>query len=451
MQYSFSVSESLHDQLIRSIFSNPGLEGAAYILCGVSAGEDTRLLAREVIAVDDHHYIRREADRLSIAAESYVPIAKRARTEGEAILFVHSHPEQYPDFSAQDDKEEAELHEFFHRRASGLPHGSLVLNTPASFRGRIYSAQGWQPISRMRVFGRRFRFTDRDSGNETQPDYFDRQVRAFGPDIQRLLRRLNIGVVGAGGTGSAVIEQLVRLGVGTLSIFDGEAFDASNATRVYGSTLADKGRAKTDIQTEHITRIGMKTRIRAFSKHITDKETAKELRNCDIIFGCTDKHAPRGILVRLAMRYLIPVFDLGVKIDSEDQGIRGILGRVTTLLPGEACLFCRGRINADTIRAEGLPMEQRERELDEGYIKQFATAEPAVVTFTTAVAAHAINEMLHRLTGFMGDERKSSEALMLFHETKLRTTHDTPNEDCMCQVRRHWGRGDSASFLGITW
>lgn len=451
MRYTVTISEVLAEQLTNAIFSKPGLEGAAYVLCGVSEAEETRLLAREVVPVDGHHYLRREPYRLSIASDSYVPIAKRARSEREAILFVHSHPEQYPDFSPQDDNEELKLHSFFHGRAPDLPHGSLVFNTPASFRGRIYSQQGWHPITRMRVLGRRFRFIDHVSGEEPLPEFFDRQVRAFGPEIQRLLRRLHIGVVGAGGTGSAVIEQLVRLGVGTISVFDGEAFDSTNTTRVYGSKLKDKGRPKIDIQEEHVDGIGMETRFRPYPKHITDKETAKALRNCDIIFGCTDKHAPRGTLVRVALRYLIPVFDMGVKIDSEEETIRGILGRVTTLLPGEACLFCRGRINADTIRAEGLPPEQRDRELDEGYIKRFATTEPAVVMFTTAVAAHAINEMLHRLTGFMGAERESSEALLLFHESRIRTTHDTPGEDCMCQIRSHWGRGDTGSFLGKTW
>ena len=39
------------------------------------------------------------------------------------------------------------------------------------------------------------------------------------------------------------------------------------------------------------------------------------------------------------------VIDVGVRVQSEEQVIRGIYGRVTTLLPGEACLFCRERIS----------------------------------------------------------------------------------------------------------
>jgi molybdopterin/thiamine biosynthesis adenylyltransferase len=451
MQYSFTINEPLAEELTAAIFSKPGLEGAAYVLCGVSEAGETRLLARSVIPVKDEHYLRRESYRLSIASDSYVPIAKRARQEREAILFVHSHPENVPDFSPQDNQEERKLHEFFHSRAPGLPHGSLVFNTLSTFRGRIYSPHAWLPIERGRFIGRRFRFVDIVEDREPLPDFFDRQVRAFGPDIQLLLRHLHIGVVGAGGTGSATIEQLIRLGVGTISVFDRDVFDSTNATRVYGSSLNDQGRRKTEIQVEHANRIGLKTTIRPFPEHITEEGTAKELRSCDILFGCTDKHAPRAILCSIATRYLIPVIDMAVRIDSKDGIVRGITGRVTTLLPGEACLFCRERINPDTIRAEGLPPEQRERELEEGYIKQLATNEPAVVSFTTAVAAQAINEMIHRLTGFMGAERQSSEVLMLFSECGVRTNRDRPKPDCICQVQKHWGRGDTPRFLGKVW
>jgi len=49
---------------------------------------------------------------------------------------------------------------------------------------------------------------------------FDRSVRAFGADIQAALGDLRIAVIGAGGTGSAVAEQLVRLGVRHLTLID---------------------------------------------------------------------------------------------------------------------------------------------------------------------------------------------------------------------------------------
>lgn len=452
MRYTLTFTEALFERLVATFFEVAGREGAGYVLCGVSSTDsESRLLARDVIPVQADHYLVREADRLSIVSDSYVPIAKRARLASEAILFAHSHPEEFPDFSPQDDEEDAKIVSFFQSRAVDVFHGSMVLNCPTTFQARVRVGEQWQAVERIRVLGERFRFVDRVQGEEPIPESFDRQVRAFGPDIQRLLRRLHIGVVGAGGTGSATIEQLTRLGVGAISVFDGDTFDGSNVTRVFGSSVGDQDRPKTDIQHEHVTRIGLGTNIVVYPRPITDEATAKHLRRCEIVFGCTDKQAPRGILVRLALRYLIPVFDMAAKVHAENGVIRGIWGRVTTLLPGEACLFCRGRIDPGTIRSESLPPEQRDRELADGYITGLATDEPAVVMFTTAVAAQAVSEMLHRLTGFMGSDRRSTEVLTLFHESRIRTNSDRPNPDCMCQQAEHWGRGDSRNFLGLTW
>jgi molybdopterin/thiamine biosynthesis adenylyltransferase len=258
-------------------------------------------------------------------------------------------------------------------------------------------------------------------------------------------------VVGVGGTGSPVVEMLARLGVGTISEFDSDAFDATNVSRVYGSKVRDGGRNKTLISAAHVREIGLGTVVRSYPRHITEEEAAKWLRGCDVIFGCTDRHAPRGILVQLALRYLIPVFDTAVKIDAPEEVIRGVFGRVTTIIPGEACLFCRGRITPEMIRLESLSPEEWRVLADEGYAPEVEGNNPAVIPFTTAVAAQAVSEFLHRLTGFMGEERRSSEALMFFHESRIRTNRMAPEADCLCSQRALWGRGDGRDFLGLTW
>lgn len=452
MYYTLTMLEGHHDELERAIFSLPGLEGAAYLLCRHSVTDDeTRLLVREVIPVADHHYLRREPNRLSIDSASYAAVAKRAFAIGLSIIFVHGHPLGPPDFSDQDDREEPKLMEFLSARCSNTTHGSLVM-TPASLgKGRVWAEGEWITMARLRVIGRRFRFLDSYSDQTPIPDFYDRQVRAFGPDIQRLLRRLHIGVVGVSGTGSPVVEELTRLGVGTISEFDRDIFEDSNVTRVYGSKVGDEGKNKAELSAAHVKQIGTGTVVRAYPQHITVEQAAKRLRECDLVFGCTDKQAPRGILVQLALRYYIPVFDLGVKIDAQDEIIRGVVGRVTTLMPGEACLFCRERISAEMIRLEALSPEEWQLLADENYAPQLETENPAVIPFTTAVAAQAVSEFLHRLTGFMGEERRSSEVLMFFHESTVRTNRTPSKPDCLCAQKDVWGRGDERDFLGLLW
>lgn len=452
MRYTLTIMEADAERLITAVTSELEREGAAYLLCGRSTCQgETRLLVRDVIPVANNDYLVRERDRLSIASVSYAAVAKRALLRGDSILFVHSHPTGVDDFSAQDDREEPKLMEFFSCRVPGVLHGSFLVVSPTQWRARIWTQEGWRRVDRIRQFGARFRFQDDAAEHEPIPEFFDRQVRAFGPDIQRLLARLHIGIVGVGGTGSAVAEQLYRLGVGTLSLFDGEFFEHTNVNRVYGSTLQDEGRPKTAIAKQHLDRIGMGSVVHALPDPITQERTAAALRNCDLVFGCTDKQAPRGILVRLALWYLIPVIDVGVKIDAPDGVLRGVDGRITVLLPGEACLFCRGRITPEMIRLESLSPEEWQALADERYAPALQDTAPAVIPFTTMVAAQAVSELLQRLTGFMGAERRSSETLHFFHEPAVRTNRPVPTPDCLCAHREYWGRGDRRNLLDLIW
>jgi len=427
----------------------PQVEGACFLLCGTSTTDrEVRLLCRIVIPVPPAAYLERRADFLSLDSSSYVAAAKIAKEENLSIVFVHSHPGGLREFSEQDDREDPKLQEFFAKRVPDRIHGSLVL-TNESMIGRVWVDGGFQKMDLIRSIGRRFSFVFQDETDNSFSEFFDRQVRAFGADIQTVLSRLHIGVVGAGGTGSAVIEQLTRLGVGELSDFDEDVFEPSNVNRVYGSSSEDGGKFKVEIAERNVAHIKVGTKVNSWPKHITKKSAALALRDCDLVFGCTDKQAPRAVLTQLSLRYLIPVIDMGVVIESEEGVIRDVVGRVTTLFAGEACLYCRGRIDPHAIMYEGLPEEERLRQQAQGYVPELATRAPAVVPFTTAVAATAISEFLHRITGFMGATRESTEILQFFDKTKITANRPRPGESCICADRDLWGSGDSPRFLGM--
>lgn len=453
MRYTISIPEGSFARLTEELFSVKGCEGAAYLLCGVArSGSEIRLVVRDVVPVSPEDYLIREPFRLSIKSRSYVVVAKRAAAEGAAVVFVHCHPGGSAEFSPQDDREEPGLMRFLRDRAGELPHGSLVLSDEPGVAGRVWTDGGWMPMDVVRVLGRKFQFLTGRGDVEPIPTFFDRQVRAFGPEVQRLLSRLHVGVVGAGGTGSAVAEQLGRLGVGKISIFDGDAFDSTNSNRVYGSSVQDAGRNKALIAANNISRQGLGADVRPFERHITYEGTARELRNCDVAFGCTDLEAPRGILMALSVEYLIPVIDVGVIVDSSGGVIGGVFGRVTVVAPGEACLFCRNRISAKTIALESKSADERQRLHAEGYAPELRINNPAVIMFTTAVAAQAVSEFLHRLTGFMGEDRTASEALLLIHADRLGVNRASPSLDCLCTSASRIARGDrQRGFLGLTW
>lgn len=437
-------------ELRRQLFDRPNVEGGAFVLCGqVRTGVVVKLLSHRVLPIAPDEYLRRERDGLTITSRALTRIAKLARQEQLSILFAHSHPAGVCHFSDQDDREEDRLLPFFQSRLPDRLHGTLVL-TEGSVVGRIYRPQR-TPTDLILVVGDRIRVWTTEGVTERSAPIFDRQVRAFGPDIQKMLRSLHVGIVGVGGTGSPVAEQLYRLGVGQLTLVDGDRLADTNVTRVYGSSLNDVGNFKVDVLKRHLDCTGFETTVSVEPEHIIYERAAKRLRQCDVVFGCTDKQIPRAILTQLAIKYLIPVFDLGVRIDSSDGVIRGVHGRVTTLLAGEACLFCRGRISPEAMRVEALSPENRAQQVQDGYVPELETPAPAVIAFTSATASLAVSELLHRLTGYMGRERNSSEVLCRFDQSRIRTNRVPPQAECLCSDQTAWGRGDEEPFLGIVW
>ena len=161
-------------------------------------------------------------------------------------------------------------------------------------------------------------------------------------DGQALLRRLRVGVVGAGGTGSAVFEQLVRLGVGEIVLIDDDEVSPTNLTRIHGSTAADVGEPKVDVLARSAREIDLGTSVEAHRAKVTDRGAFEALRGCDVVFGCTDDNAGRAVLSRLAYHYCTVVIDLGVVISAAEDEVRGLDARVSVMTPGTPACSVEG-------------------------------------------------------------------------------------------------------------
>lgn len=457
-RYTLSMMDSHLSDLRKKLASEAGHERAAYLYCSraVMPGE-TRLIVRSVKAIPEEFIKSSSADHVSISDRSYVPAVATAARRGLSIILVHSHPNGYSAFSRMDDLEEPEFFRVVCQRVHDGTHGSLIVcgTDSPDLVGRVWvDGQGWTRMDMIRVVGRRMRVFLPPGVEGTSPAWADRQVRAFGESTQRLLGSLNVGVVGVGGTGSAVCEQLIRLGVGHLTVLDEQELEDTNVNRLYGANISDAGSPKVCLVERQAARIGTGTVVTPVKGTIYDRAIAEVLRSCDVVFSCTDDHFGRAILNRLAVWYYIPVIDMAVAIDSTEGIIREVTGRVTVLMPGSACLHCRGRVDQGKMRAEMLmrirPVEYWQR-VKEGYAPELGQIDPAVVMFTTGVAARAVTELVQLLTGFMGDDRMTSEVLERFHVAELGRNDRSGQQGCYCASPERWGYGDQERFLDLNW
>ncbi len=433
--------------------------GVLFVSVARAPSGDIRVLGRAIRWVEPDAYALREEDALSIRSEGYVPWLGEAETIGAACIWVHTHPGDFgrPLPSAADVIVDGEIAGMFRARTASSFYGALIFSprdAGVAFSGYLEDEDAERvALERLWVVGDRLRLVLAFDAEETEvKGSFDRNVRAFGGGVQRTLARLRVGIVGCGGTGSAVAEQLARLGVRGFTLIDPDTLSASNVTRVYGSFPDQIGRHKVEVTAEHLTRIAPDANCRTVRSMITVQSAARELTACDLVFGCTDDNAGRLILSRLATYMLTPVIDCGVLLSSGPGGdLRGIDGRVTYIGPAQACLVCRGRIDLARASAELLTPEERVRLADEGYAPALGAIEPAVVTFTSLVAATAVTEMLERLIGF-GPTPPPNEMLLRVHDRAVSSNLCVPREGHYCDPGAgKLGRGVTQPFLDQTW
>lgn len=458
MTCTLVIPDHLTTELAAAVTAD--VEAAAVLLARTvtTPTGDVRLLARSIHWVPEDAYLVRKADELKIASHGYVPALAAAAADQSVAIWLHTHPGSgsWPKPSRHDRVVDTELADLFRLRTGADWYSALVLaheDGRIRFCGHVESESASFDIDRLWMTGRRFTLAHNWSHTQAElPDMFDRNVRAFGGDVQRVVSDLRVAVVGCGGTGSAVAEQLVRLGARHLTLFDADELTASNITRVYGSFPSDVGRAKVEVLSDHLRRIAPDAQVKVFRSKITVKKTARELLDADIVFGCTDDNAGRLVLSRIASYLLTPVIDCGVLLSSAPGGqLEGIDGRVTLLAPGAGCLVCRRRVDMARAAAEMLEPEERRRLADEGYAPGLPGIEPAVVAFTTQVAAAAVGELLERLVHY-GPEPAPTEVLIRSHEREVSTNDQEPNERHYCHVDSgKLGLGITEPFLEQTW
>jgi len=425
----------------------------------VRESDQLRFLVRAYVPVPEEHYVLQTGHEMKVRSAGFVPALALAERRGDIALWFHTHPGfgSVPLPSIHDDAVDRELAETVRIR-TGQPYYGTLIFSPAEHGAFTFTGSlddGSEPIAfdRAWIVGDRFALVPAFNATRLMPSSrYDRNVRAFGEGIQSTLGDLKVGVVGCGGTGSSVIEQLARLGVRNFVLLDPKQLTDTNVTRVYGSGVQDEGTPKVILAQHNILAIAPDAKVHTIEGDLLTAAHARALTGCDVVFGCTDDDAGRLVLSRLSTFLVCPVIDCGVLISSGEQGeLVGIDGRVTTLTPGTACLVCRGRIDTRRAATQFLPSQEREVRIAEGYAPALGNREPAVVTFTTSVAAAAVNELLERLVGF-GPNPRPSEVLLRFHEREISTNRRAPQPKHYCHPDAgKLGLGESKPFLELTW
>ncbi len=468
-QYSLTLQERHFDRLKTILARDDGVEHAAYVFFNSAKIEKDpwdresheKFLSVNVREIPPEDIVSTDTTHITWQSDSYVKALKDAEANGHTVAIIHTHPNGFDSFSKQDDKNEQDLIQLaINRNGAGTKLISLILVSENSLIGRVWlhpSPVGREQIRAIKIWGSDLKFQFAGSQSIQSSDILARQALAFGDALNGILKQMRVGVVGCGGTGSAVAMLLARLGVGQIALFDHDIVEATNLNRLHGASQsdADAMRSKVDVCATQITSMGLGVRVIANDAWAGEQSNRDALRSCDVVFGCTDDHDGRMFLNRLAYYYLTPVIDMGLAIDvtdTEPPEIQTLEGRVTVLGPGNTCLVCAELVDAEIARSEALKREnplEYDRQKHEAYVFGEGNPAPAVVTFTTEVACMAVNEMLQRMQGFRGTDGNAANRLRKFHFCEDRRPGYKSRTGCrVCDDDNIWGRGDAEPFLG---
>ena len=270
---------------------------------------------------------------------------------------------------------------------------------------------------------------------------FDRQMRFFGKEGQERIAASRVTIIGAGGLGSHVVQQLALLGVGRLTLVDSEDLAATNLNRLIGARHDDPipGTAKVDIAARLVASINPAIEVETIKDTLVSTAALSAVARADHVFGCLDSEGTRLVLNEWCAAYSRPYLDLASDILPGDPPRYG--GRICVAWNGDGCIACLGMLDLREAQEdlEG-PAERENRRAIYGVGPEaLSRSGPSVVSLNGVVASLAVTEFMVAVTGLRQPNR-----LMTYHGStgKVAVSQDQPRADCY-NCKAVWGRGDS--------
>lgn len=158
---------------------------------------------------------------------------------------------------------------------------------------------------------------------------YERNIGMLSIEEMESLRKRRVCVVGCGGLGGYIIEMLARLGIGYLTVLDGDVFEASNLNRQLYSDESNLGKSKAVEAKERVALINSGVVVEAHIMILTEDNAPEILSGHDVVIDAVDSIAARCMLQEACEKAGIPFIH---------GAIAGWYGQVTTIYPGDRTL-----------------------------------------------------------------------------------------------------------------
>lgn len=223
-------------------------------------------------------------------------------------------------------------------------------------------------------------------------EVFDRQS-FLGKHSELNFENLRVGIVGLGGGGSHIAQQLAHIGVKNIVLFDDDIIEASNLNRLVGGQYGDLAckEAKSSIARRMIMNVLPSANVIEVSSRWQLRP--EELQKCDVVFGCVDTYIARQQLEAECRRYLIPLIDIGMDVYQSGSKEYYMSGQVILSMPGMPGMQSLGFLTEEKLAAEAAKYGN-------------VGGRPQVIWPNGVLASSAIGVFVDIITGWTGQQDK---------------------------------------------
>jgi len=164
--------------------------------------------------------------------------------------------------------------------------------------------------------------------SKIEPLRYRRNLGTVGFDGQKKLLESSAVIVGMGGLGGYIVEDLGRVGVGKIVCCDHDVFDATNLNRQILSEESNLGRGKVDIAQERLAAINSGVEFVGIAGKFNDIDE-NIWQGADVVFDCLDSIDDRMVLAEKCAL---------VSVKLVHGAIGGWYGQVGVIAPGSDVL-----------------------------------------------------------------------------------------------------------------
>lgn len=161
------------------------------------------------------------------------------------------------------------------------------------------------------------------------PERYRRNPGTISLKNQHRLFHCHVAVVGCGGLGGYIVEELSRVGLGTLTVIDPDVFEEHNLNRQLYSTLATLGEPKVKAVMQRAGEINPAVTIIPKQMSLSRENGAELLDQASLVVDALDSIPARIDLAEACGQLNIPLVH---------GSIAGWYGQVTVQLPGDRTL-----------------------------------------------------------------------------------------------------------------